>query len=242
MPGFSLVLAMRFGIADRIVPLIALSAAIHVGAAAVLGRSTALPAWMPAATLEVAINANQARVGNEASAALAVPNALEEPSLTPAVNVDHQAITAQLAQKLSIPTVSVSGLLDELTYFKSNQVDIRAEPVQPLAFNFPIGDGLPAIGIVQLEVLVDREGNVTGTNVLSVVPRNERFPEMAIAGLQGARFTPAYLSGRAVNSIKLLEIVFDKDGAPIGRKRIIGVDGEPDAGDWVVAENRNPPK
>ena len=69
MPGFSLVLAMRFGIADRIVPLIALSAAIHVGAAAVLGRSNGLARVDAAATLGVTINANQARVGNEASAA-----------------------------------------------------------------------------------------------------------------------------------------------------------------------------
>ena len=61
-----------------------------------------------------------------------------------------------------------------------------------------------------------------------MVPRNERFSGYAIA--QGEYLVAAR------GGIKLVAGVFDKDGAPMDRKQIIGVDGEAGCSDWVVAK------
>lgn len=145
---------------------------------------------------------------------------------------------ATYANALSLPALTLPGLVDDNTFFRAHEVDKTAAPTQPLAFEFPPDSKAPtSVAVVVVELRIDREGKVAGADVVSVRPKGVEFGDAALDGLRRATFVPARRHGQAVNSVKLLEIVFERDGGNDAPRQIIGGASVDLSSDWVVAKS-----
>lgn len=158
------------------------------------------------------------------------------------VGEDVLQSAAQYASAVAVPAISLPGLTDEDTFFRIHELDRAASPLQPLAFEFP---GLPSqpgeIAVVVVELRIDRTGNVAAAELVSALPKGTPFAEITLNGLKRAKFQPAVRRGEPVNSLKLVEVVFEKDGGRRLDKQIIGGDSVDLASQWVVAQGLTQP-
>lgn len=93
-------------------------------------------------------------------------------------------------------------------YFKSSEVDIIAQPIGNLIFDYPIDTTQQQLGEILLEVLVDENGFVVASHVLeSTLP--ESYSELAQAKLAQTQYSPAFKNGVAVKNRKKLLLQFD---------------------------------
>lgn len=94
------------------------------------------------------------------------------------------------------------------TYFAANEVDHVAAPLRGIELDFPETKlGADLYGTLRMNVFIDHHGVVDRIDVLeSTVPPSYR--EYAIAVFRATRFEPAKRGGRAVRSVKKVEVVF----------------------------------
>jgi len=93
-------------------------------------------------------------------------------------------------------------------YYTASELDHVATPLADVGLTFPKGrEGIDYFGTLRMDVYIDEAGRVDRVQVLeSTVPRE--FQESAVAAFTRARFEPARRKGRAVKSIKKVEVRF----------------------------------
>lgn len=101
-------------------------------------------------------------------------------------------------------------------YFKSSEVDKRAEPIEVSPLLYPEAAYRRRIaGKVVVRIYVNEAGKIDAIDVLEATPPGV-FEQAAVDALLNTRFTPAELLGRPVRNVKTIEIGFDpgRDGQP----------------------------
>jgi TonB family protein len=94
-------------------------------------------------------------------------------------------------------------------YFKSSEVDQRAEPVKLGILLYPDSAYLRRIpGVVALRVFLNETGGIDAIDVIESHPPGI-FEQAAIDAVLNTRFAPARLLGHAVRNVKTVEIRFD---------------------------------
>jgi TonB family protein len=93
-------------------------------------------------------------------------------------------------------------------YFTASELDHVATPLSDIGLAFPKGrEGIDYFGTLRMDVYIDEAGRVDRVQVLeSTVPRT--FRDSAVGAFSRARFEPALRKGRAVKSIKKVEVRF----------------------------------
>lgn len=110
------------------------------------------------------------------------------------------------AQEQFLPQVGIPG---PTHYFKSAEVDKRAEPLEVAPLVYPEGAFLRRIeGRVLLRVFVNELGGIDAIDVVEAEPAG-LFEQAAVDAVLNTRFAPAELFGRPVKNVKTLEIRFD---------------------------------
>lgn len=101
-------------------------------------------------------------------------------------------------------------------YFTAAEVEHVAAPVRRLELEFPQGrEGIDYYGTLRMDVLIDEKGHVDRVDVIqSTVP--QAFRDHAVQVFSTAAFEPAQRDGRAVKSVKKVEVKF---APPIGGMR-----------------------
>lgn len=103
------------------------------------------------------------------------------------------------------------GIPGPMHYFKSSEVDRRAEPVDVAPLIYPEAAYLRHIpGSVTLRVYINELGGVDAVDVVEAEPAGI-FEPAAIDAVLKTRFLPAALFGRPVKNVKTLVIRFDPD-------------------------------
>lgn len=94
-------------------------------------------------------------------------------------------------------------------YFTASEVDHLATPLGDIGLAFPpTRGGIDYYGTLRLELYIDEQGRVDRVDVLeSTVPAS--FRDEAVQRFAVARFEPATRKGRAVKSVKKVEVRFD---------------------------------
>lgn len=94
-------------------------------------------------------------------------------------------------------------------YFTAAQVDRVAAPLRDVGLEFPPGRaGIDYFGTLRMNVYIDAKGHVDRVEVLdATVPAS--FRDSAVRAFERARFEPALRWGRAVKSVKKVEVRFD---------------------------------
>ena len=91
-------------------------------------------------------------------------------------------------------------------YFPAAELDHVAAPLRRIDFEYP-EKGPEVYGTLRLDVLIDEKGVVDRVDVVeSTVPPS--FRNYAVAMFTATRFEPAQRRGRAVKSVKRVEVVF----------------------------------
>jgi TonB family protein len=118
---------------------------------------------------------------------------------------------------IAMRTVSEDGV-----FFQPWELDQRAEPKAPIVFSFPdtSPDASP-VGILRVELRIDEQGNVLTVDMLEAKPEKV-FDQAAIQALSGAVFIPAMRHGKPVKCLKIIEVVFERDGASAHQSTTIG--------------------
>lgn len=94
-------------------------------------------------------------------------------------------------------------------YFKSSEVDRRAEPIAMPALLYPDAAFRQGIaGRVVLRVYVNETGGIDAIDVVESEPAGV-FEQAAVDAVLDTRFTPAELFGRPVKNVKTIEIRLD---------------------------------
>ncbi|HET7401630.1 MAG TPA: energy transducer TonB, partial [Usitatibacter sp.] len=93
-------------------------------------------------------------------------------------------------------------------YFTAAEVEHVAAPVRRLELQFPEGrEGIDYYGTLRMDVLIDEKGHVDRVDVIqSTVP--QAFRDHAVQIFSTAVFEPAQRGGRAVKSVKKVEVQF----------------------------------
>ncbi len=94
-------------------------------------------------------------------------------------------------------------------YFTAEEVDRVAYPLRDVGLVFPPGRaGIDYFGTLRMDVYVDAQGRVDRVDVLeATVPA--AFRASAVHAFEQARFEPARRWGRAVKSVKKVEVRFE---------------------------------
>lgn len=94
-------------------------------------------------------------------------------------------------------------------YFTASEVDHVATPLGDIGLAFPPSrGGIDYYGTLRLELYIDEQGRVDRVDVLeSTVPAS--FRDEAVQRFAATRFEPATRKGRAVKSVKKVEVRFD---------------------------------
>jgi len=94
-------------------------------------------------------------------------------------------------------------------YFTSNEVDVRAEPLNDPPLIYPDhAYRMRVRGKVVLRILIDERGNVDDVSVLESRPP-QVFDGAALDAARALQFSPALRHGRAVKTQKTVEVVLD---------------------------------
>jgi TonB family protein len=94
-------------------------------------------------------------------------------------------------------------------YYPSAELDHVAMPLADIGLQFPQGgEGIDYFGTLRMDVYIDAAGRVDEVRILeSTVPL--QFQRSAVAAFSKARFEPARRMGRAVKSVKRVEVRFE---------------------------------
>ena len=94
-------------------------------------------------------------------------------------------------------------------YFPANEVDHVASPLRAVDLSFP--ENAPEIyGTLRMNLFINERGLVDRVEVLeSTVPPS--FRDYAVGVFSATRFDPAQRGGRAVKSVKKIEVRFAKE-------------------------------
>ena len=121
--------------------------------------------------------------------------------------------------------VALPAVVESEIFFRPWELDKRAEPKTPIVFRFPdVPAGTSPLGVVRVELRIDELGAVVAAEVLDAKPA-KIFDQAAIAALSGVAFSAAMRGGKAVKSLKIIEVVFERDGA-LGRPTTLISNGE----------------
>jgi TonB family protein len=124
---------------------------------------------------------------------------------------DAHGMAATVAHTSGAHVTSHGGahvLLLANTWHDASEVDVRAEPLEPVKLVYPVElDGTGISGHVRLRLFIDERGAVIRAEIDSSRPEHV-FDRSAIQGWESVRFTPASKNGVAVKSQKLLELHF----------------------------------
>jgi TonB family protein len=98
----------------------------------------------------------------------------------------------------------------ELRYYRANEVDVPPAPLNRPHLVIPeIAYVSRLAGAIRARVYIGEQGVVERIEIIKAEPRAGIFEQAALEALQQLRYTPAELSGRAVRSVKTIEVVFD---------------------------------
>lgn len=177
--------------AERLLCSALLALACHLGllllldallpaAGGAAGLTVRLQAAPPAKASLVAPEKVVAAAGLSAEA-VAPPAAVTAPDAAPAAN-------------------TVAPALAMARFFSANELDVLAEPLQPIVL--PETDDLPAD--VRLQVYIDASGHVVRVTVPTDLP--EAYAEAIRQRFYAGSFTPARKAGQAVASVKQIAL------------------------------------
>jgi len=107
------------------------------------------------------------------------------------------------------PRLRVAPEIPQDVYYTSNEVDVRAEPINEVYLPYPRDAYLKRIrGSVRLEIFVNENGNLDRATVLRSTPPGV-FDFVVLRAVNTLRFSPAVKNGRYVKNRKVIEIGFD---------------------------------
>jgi periplasmic protein TonB len=183
----------------RILLAVAASAAVH---ALVVNLVTIAPP--PAvATSTAAAGGLEVRLASEDGRPVALAH--PDPPAPPANVVRNPVPPVALPLIPQLP--ELAALADAQQYYPALDLDERAQPVTDIDIAPPQGKGADYVGVVKLELHIDRDGVVEDVTVVdSTVP--QEFQDAAVAAFRAARFTPARKDGQAVKSRKIIEVTY----------------------------------
>lgn len=144
--------------------------------------------------------------------AVSAPITAQRPALT--VRLNHPLTVATTLADLkpetdATPAPPRLGVPIGMHYFKSSEVDKRAEPATLAPLVYPEAAFAQQIpGKVVLAVYINESGTIDGIDVVSATPPGI-FEQAAIDAVINSRFTPAQLFGRPVKNVKTIEITFN---------------------------------
>jgi TonB family protein len=93
-------------------------------------------------------------------------------------------------------------------WYSASELDVRAEPLDAVEFEYPRSPGGGVIiGRVELALYVDERGYVRKLEVRKSEPERV-FDEAALKGWRDVRFSPAMRGGTAVKSEKIVQVDF----------------------------------
>jgi TonB family protein len=96
-----------------------------------------------------------------------------------------------------------------IKYYKSSEVDVRAEPIHLAPLNYPKGISSSHIsGVVKLRVYINETGKIDDIQV-EESSLGKSFEEAARQTILNSSFAPAIKDGINVKSQKLLEVTFE---------------------------------
>ena len=137
----------------------------------------------------------------------------------------HAPQPAEAAVVERLLGVALPAAVESEIFFRPWELDQRAEPKTPIVFRFPdVPPGTSPVGVVRVELRIDELGAVVAAEVLDAKPA-KIFDQAAIAALSGVAFDAAMRGGKAVKSLKIIEVVFERDGA-LGRPTTLIGNGE----------------
>lgn len=176
--------------------------------------------------LQVPVSGGQAGAtwGNHAGSPLqadfrlpAIENVTAEVPPAPDTHVAESSATAGSPPSTQAEPVPEDGIVGiARRYFKSSEVDKRAEPIEVSPLLYPEAAYRRRLaGKVIVRIYVNEAGTIDAMDVLEASPPGV-FEQAAVDALLATRFKPAELLGRPVKNVKTIEIGFDpgKDGEP----------------------------
>lgn len=109
---------------------------------------------------------------------------------------------------LAVAIAAYAWLWTPWRYFPASELARPAAPTRDLRLQFPPGrEGVDYYGTLRFDVYIDERGRVDRIDVLeSTVP--ESFRAAALARFRMTPFEPAVRYGRAVKSVKRVEVSF----------------------------------
>ena len=104
-------------------------------------------------------------------------------------------------------------------YFPAEEVDRGAFPLHDVGLVFPPGrEGVDYFGTLRMDVYIDEKGHVDRIEVLeATVPAT--FRQSAVRAFMETPFEPAVRRGRAVKSVKKVEVRFKAPVRELDRLR-----------------------
>lgn len=179
--------------AERLLCSALLALACHLGLLLLLDALP--PAPDGAIGLTVRLQAAPPANASVATEKVAVAAALPAEPVAPLA-----AQQAAAAEPAAPAANTVAPALAMARFFSANELDVLAEPLQPIVL--PETDDLPAD--VRLQVYIDAGGRVVRVIVPAGVP--EAYAEIIRQRFYAASFTPARKAGLAVASVKQIAL------------------------------------
>jgi TonB family protein len=134
----------------------------------------------------------------------------ESPQIDPPASVpDNRVVEVQPSTvQHPVDTQRILNLPAD-TYYASNEVDIRAEPLEDVNLIYPV---LPlqqrVAGSVTLNIFVNERGGIDKTVVVESKPPGV-FDEAALQAVAELKFSPAIKNGKPVKNRKTIAVNFD---------------------------------
>jgi TonB family protein len=122
----------------------------------------------------------------------------------PPLQTDTAEATAQQPH-----TRDTSRLPGPEKWYSASELDVRAEPVTPVEFNYP-PTVARIVGRVRIALFIDERGFVRKAQVLQAQPE-KLFDEAALSGWREVRFSPAMRGGVPVKSEKVVDVDFQPE-------------------------------
>jgi TonB family protein len=131
----------------------------------------------------------------------------------------HQRDAADTSSSAARDAAPRSGPAGVERYFVKAEVDVVARPISRTPLVIPEHAYHSRLtGTVRARILIGADGSVDQVVILHARPVSGVFENAAIDALRAMRFQPALISGRAVRSQKVVDVVFDpRSDTPDGR-------------------------
>jgi TonB family protein len=127
------------------------------------------------------------------------------------------AALAATVAALAAAAAGAAWWRENTRWFTAAEIDAPAQPAGFITPNFPQGPrGTGYLGRLRIDVYIDAAGKVSRVEVVeSTLP--PVFAERAVEAFAAARFEPARRFGRAVRSVKRLELDIEPPAPGGGR-------------------------